>query len=483
MSSSFDKSQKKLKRKRKSNFCSTPVVTEGNRLSSISISAVDTNSSSSAKTVNKDIIRRTIETKKKTRRKKQRRKTKRKSKKDSDSDWETKWEQSVYDETLHSSNKKAVSDSDDVLFMDVKSPEHVRDAPRLLDDRLESPTLRFNQWQIESPRKITFAENKDTLPLKELPFLISPVDDSDEEEQPLFLKRDNAVRTYLRVRNPRHSKKHVSIEKCKQWLIDVRVPTTSSDLLWDNFVQNNCTNISKYLATPPNYENISSHQGKSGETGKDEDIDLNAVTNEGEKNWKDFQLRLHKDMNVVHGHWDKSLGKWSRTYDDYCFPAQEDVEFGGNSGTAQRMTLNQFLHKCKAEKGKVKENSSPLRSPRNVENDSNGTRNKRRLECFEFKSKRSRTMAADISDSELQRINELRKFASRLNAKEKSFPNEMSLDETTTTSRLSKLKRVKKHENVTRRQRITAKNKPAIRTVEVLSTVRYNKETQAWEHI
>lgn len=471
MSSSFDKSQKILKRKRTSNFCSTPAVTKANRPSSISISAVDTNSSSSAKTVNKDVIR-TIGTKKKTRRKKQKIKTKRKSKRDSDSDWETKSEQSVYDETLlHGSRKQPISDSENVLFMDVRSPEHVRDAPRLVDDRLESPILRSNQWQIESPRKISFGEKKDTLPLKELPFLISPFDDSDEEEQPLFLKRDNAVKTYLGIRNPRHSKKHVSIEKCKQWLVDVKVPTTSSDLLWDNFVQNNYKKISKYLATS-NYKEISSDQ-RNSETRKD----LNVVTNEEEKHWKG-NFQLHKDVSVVRGHWDKSSGKWSRTYDEYDFPAHEDVEFGENSGTAGRMALNQFLHKCKTEKEKVTENSRPL-SPQSNERDSNGT--KRTLECFEFKSKRS--IAADVSDSELQRINELRKFASRLNTKEKSFSNETSLDETATTSRLPSLKRVKKYENVTERQRKTAKNKPTIKTVEMLSTIRYSKEKQAWEAI
>lgn len=214
MSSSAEKLKRKSnisgQSKKSFNFCSTPMLGKTNKPDSISVSAVDTNSSSSTKEKRREIVAKDIEKKqkkktklkqkklkqkiedinkteeRKTRKKKKKKKKKRSKEKiiqiHSDENWETCDELS-----RQSSIRKIISRSEsDILFGDLKSPEKIREAPCFIEECLESPILRPREWKIESPEKINFEENE-LLPLKDLPLSYVQYNDSDDEDDELFL--------------------------------------------------------------------------------------------------------------------------------------------------------------------------------------------------------------------------------------------------------------------------------------------------------
>lgn len=215
MSSSAEKLKRKSnisgRSKKSFNFCSTPVLGKTNKPDSISVSAVDTNSSSSTKEKRREIVAKDVEKKqkKKTKLKQKKlkqktedinkteernteKKIKKKKKKKrpkekiiqihSDENWET------CDEVpRQSSIRNIISRSEsDILFGDLKSPEKIREAPHFVEECLESPILRPRKWEIESPEKINFEENE-LLPLKDLPLSYVQYNDSDDEDDELFL--------------------------------------------------------------------------------------------------------------------------------------------------------------------------------------------------------------------------------------------------------------------------------------------------------
>ncbi|XP_017789558.1 PREDICTED: uncharacterized protein LOC108571912, partial [Habropoda laboriosa] len=118
-------------------------------------------------------------------------------------------------------------------------------------------------------------------------------------------------------------------------------------------------------------------------------------------------------------------------------------------------------------------------------------RKKRFRENSESDTKMSKREMANVTESELQRIREVRKFASRLNAKEKTINyNEISLATTsknnTSDLRVSSLKRVNtrgtddRKDNCKRRKQIDTKSKPKIKAVTSLISVRFVKGKQQW---
>ena len=80
-----------------------------------------------------------------------------------------------------------------------------------------------------------------------------------------FSEAEDAVKNYLGLRNNRNDQNHMRIEKCKEWLVDVSVPTASSDYLWDDFIRNNHKNIGKYLASPVQKSSSKKRRGTSNE--------------------------------------------------------------------------------------------------------------------------------------------------------------------------------------------------------------------------
>ncbi|XP_071870335.1 uncharacterized protein isoform X1 [Bombus fervidus] len=541
MSSSSEKPQRRhtvSTCKRSLNFCSTPLKGKPKRPSSISISGVDSNPSSAKEQSKNQILVRISDGKQKRKKKKlqqktsklkgtvggnrgkekkkEKRKKKCKTKKsivkvDPNTDWETCNEDSHLPPINKSTEKfsqKATSGSDSsVLFKDLRSPERIREAPCFVEDRLQSPILLPRAWDIESPERLDFKENEGKLPVKDLPFSCL-FDDSDDEEDALCLKKENVVNTYLGLGNKAKSKNDIRIEKCKQWLVNVSVPTTSSDVLWDEFVKNNCKDISRYLVPTSNTQKSRLKKYRQTSNGNEKD-ENSIIQNDHEERsiFKEVKSELPEDMDIVRGYWDKSSQKWVRVHyrsDVYNFLNNKEDNFGG-------MTLNQFLQKCRDQKEQVDEPASFSSSPpsshskspfssypsspsliylqntkKNVKDIKSNPNNKRkRTKSFldDFESKRSKTTIANVSNLELQRINQIRRFALRLKKKRMMVDNEIpsTSKDINSDSRIRSLKRVSKNElddrekDKKRLKLIKVKDKPTIKSVEILNGVKKYK--------
>lgn len=212
-------------------------------------------------------------------------------------------------------------------------------------------------------------------------------------------------------------------------------------------------------------------------------------------------------MDIVRGYWDKSSQKWVRVRyrpDVYNFLHNKEDNFGG-------MTLNQFLQKCRDQKEQVDESesfsssppSSHSRSPfssypsspsliylqntkKNVKDLKSNPNNKRkRTKSFsdDFESKRSRTTMANVSNLELQRINQIRRFALRLQKKRMMVDNEIpsTSKDTNSDCRIRSLKKVSKNElddkekDKERLRLIKRNDKPTIKSIEILNGVKKYK--------
>ncbi|XP_033320730.1 uncharacterized protein LOC117217318 isoform X2 [Bombus bifarius] len=489
--------------KRSWNFCSTPLKEKPKRPSSISISGVDSNPSSAKEQSKNQILVRISDGKQKRKqrklqqktsklkgtvrgnrgkeKKKETRKKKCKTKKsivkvNPNTDWETCNEDSRLPPINKSTEKfsqKATSESDSsVLFKDLRSPERIREAPCFVEDRLQSPILLPRAW--ESPERLDFKENEGKLPVKDLPFS-RLFDDSDDEEDALCLRKENIVNTYLGLGNRAKNKNDIRIEKCKQWLINVSAPTTSSDILWNEFVKNNCKDISRYLVPTSNTQKsrIKKYRQTSNRNEKDE---YSIIQNDHEERsiFKEVKSELPEDMDIVRGYWDKSSQKWVRVRyrpDVYNFLNNKEDNFGG-------MTLNQFLQKCRDQKEQnTKKNVKDLKS------NSNNKRKRTKSFLDDFESKRFRTTMANVSNLELQRINQIRRFALRLKKKRMMVDNEMpsTSKDTNSDCRIRSLKRVSKNElddrekDKKRLRLIKMKDKPTIKSIEILNGVKKYK--------
>ncbi|KAK1129948.1 hypothetical protein K0M31_019642 [Melipona bicolor] len=495
MSSSFEKQQKRQTiagYKRSLNFCSTPVIGEAKKLSSISLSGIDSNSSSAREQNRRKILLESFARKQKRKRKLQTKKSKLKKKSkrakrhddektntNIDTDWETCYEESRRQPLVRkaSTSSDSGSGTPDALFRDWGSPEKVRRASQFVEKRLESPLLRPRAYEIESPERIDFDFKEDedrTLPLKDLPPSCIYLDDSDSDNKSRHIKAEDAVKNYLGLRNKRNDQNHVRIEKCKEWLVNVSVPTTSSDYLWDEFVRNNHKNIGKYLASAGNAQKspLKKRKSTSNENEEGEHFVIQSSPEEKFNFEKIEQAKLRKQMSIVRGHWDKSLQKWVRFYDTYDFPAAEDK-------FKRRMTLNQFLQKCRDKKSRLEEvesssqnvNENVEESGKNLNSNTRGKRKRKQVDFqFESKEERSSRTMTDISDSELQRINRIRQFASRLNAKKKMML-ETSKD-IESHREISSLKRIKENNTSDDEEDETVvkpRSKPTIKSIEILT--------------
>ncbi|XP_060827112.1 uncharacterized protein LOC132913128 isoform X2 [Bombus pascuorum] len=508
MSSSSEKPQRRhtvSTCKRSLNFCSTPLKGKPKRPSSISISGVDSNPSSAKEQSKNQILVKISDGKQKRKKKKvqqktsklkgtvggnrgkekkkEKRKKKCKTKKsivkvDPNTDWETCNEDSRLPPINKSTEKfsqKATSGSDSsVLFKDLRSPERIREAPCFVEDRLLSPILLPRAWDIKNPERLDFKENEGKLPVKNLPFSCL-FDDSDDEEDALCLKKENVVNTYLGLGNRAKSKNDIRIEKCKQWLVNVSVPTTSSDVLWDEFVKNNCKDISRYLVSTGNTKKsrLKKYRQPSNENEKDEN---SIIQNDHEERsiFKEVKSELPEDMDIVRGYWDKSSQKWVRVHyrsDVYNFLNNKEDNFGG-------MTLNQFLQKCRDQK-----EQNTKKNVKDIKSNPNNKRKRTKSFFDDFESKRSRTTIANVSNLELQRINQIRRFALRLKKKRMMVDNEIpsTSKDINSDSRIRSLKRVSKNElddrekDKKRLKLIKLKDKPTIKSIEILNGVKKYK--------
>lgn len=207
MSSSFERQQKRKTiagYKRRSNFCSTPVIDEVKKLSSISLSAIESNSSSAREQNRRKILleniarrqkrKKKLQQKSKPRKKKSKPRKKKSKRTDDDdkinTDWETCDEESRRQPLVRKASTSSASSASSKsrtfnLFRNLGSPEKVRRTSQFVENRLESPILRPRAYQIKSPEKVDFDFNEDegkTLPLKDLPSSRISLGDSDDNK-------------------------------------------------------------------------------------------------------------------------------------------------------------------------------------------------------------------------------------------------------------------------------------------------------------
>ena len=457
MSSSDEKSRNKstVGRKRNSNFCSTPVLVEkARRLSSISISAVETNSSSSAPRKSRGSRGQTegkapAEKQRKRKRKqasKARRQKGRNAAIDSDSDWETNWEQSVHEEATSQrvSTQKAAPSSESVLFEDVHgSPERVREAPRFFDDDpSQSPVFRSLRGKLQSPEKFGFKE-KGILVVEDLPTCRARVDEEADSEE-LILRRSTVV-TYPGARQEKRPKIREKIVECHGTLAKAWYPVATGNLLWDNFLKDNREKISKDISRSALSEHQESQTNRGGEC-----LDTQKSQSSGKTvfdKWGLIKPDL-REINATRGYWDKSSKKWVRVEDVYKFPQPEDPEFQKKDRRGRKMTLNEYLRKCRMEKENVSslDPCSPV-ARRNTAG--------------------SRRLRNDLGT--------IQKGASRCKNLQQEF--ERSKVESPLTR--SSLKRANNTDvdGSDAKRRLIAKNKPRIRAIEKVSSI-YNEAVQ-----
>ncbi|KZC05655.1 PREDICTED: uncharacterized protein LOC107194199 isoform X2 [Dufourea novaeangliae] len=480
MSSSSDNSQSsQVRLKRGSVFCSTPVKTVC-RKTSIGFSTVSNGSSSSVNTEQN-----VLKNKWKAQRKedKQLRKDRKKKKKitlreSSDSDWIT--ERILLDDEKENRQPNETdivhTTPEDVLYMGIGSPERLRRAEVFLDKLLDSPTILPHRREDKAPRKIDL-EDRTLLPLIDLPPLQYHFDDSDEEEE---LK--------LRARDRKKQKKKISIDKTKRWLVDMKIPTASADLLWDQYMQAHPEEMVKYAARCSRVESSSSGQQKKS-------------LNKGRRSELWPELGIPKHMTIARGYLNKFMKKSIRTYNDvYNFPEPPvDWEFQRNPETgAPNISLNEYLLKCKNRKQDEDiEAAGPSCSRNNRHTKKNMKYLKKRpyknidkkkavRKVYSSDSKNPELVSVDVSDEELDRILEIRSFELLLDeieektaAKEKSCQG-LNRESQENSTEITRKRRSEGEKNVAKRPKMAAKNKPVIRSIETLKRKYYKEGENHW---
>ncbi|XP_046819001.1 uncharacterized protein LOC124424253 isoform X2 [Vespa crabro] len=252
--------------KKANKVISTPIESEFPN-SSLSISDIKENSSDGVKQVNTTGIKRiasnNITNKKKIKRKRKVRKLYKRAadynkkgrklivSETSDSEWEIR-------STDTNSNKKDLSkllqtkdtniqDQQEIPYKLYETPERIRDAK--YDDHndfLLSPTLFSLRSNNNFPIKDIVDKEDD------LVFL-----DQDKEEidhiSPIFV-RSNHVKTYPSRRQKTSTKKLLENKENGNWLLDVRIPTNSADLLWDKYIKEHSDEFSQHFRSSDIYK-------------------------------------------------------------------------------------------------------------------------------------------------------------------------------------------------------------------------------------
>ncbi|XP_053973923.1 uncharacterized protein LOC128873921 isoform X1 [Hylaeus volcanicus] len=293
------------------NLCSTPMKTGKPRLSSISISGIDTNSSSDGVRKRKVLESEISPQKRRIKRRKrakvdletEKENKRSKSKKaispiNYDSDWVTESEQASYVQQDSPS-------SDNVLFKDLSEPECVREAYHVVDDELNTSLLEPRHREDEELEKIGVEVDLPTA--SHHPLRIGDTDDEDEE---FVSRREDGRRKYP----GRQPKKPVSPKsKRTEWLIGSKWPTTLSNILWDNYMRDHPKDREMYckISLPNSEEKKQNH--------------ANSAAEPLEKLWQDLKIPSH--TNVIRGSINRQSKKWVRKeheYGVYEFPDSED---------------------------------------------------------------------------------------------------------------------------------------------------------------
>ncbi|KZC07786.1 hypothetical protein WN55_09812 [Dufourea novaeangliae] len=483
MSSSSDNSQSsRVRLRRGSVFCSTPLKTVCWKIS-IGFSTVSNGSSSSVNT-EQNVSKK----KSKAQRKedKQLRKDRKKNKKkitlrvSSDSDWIT--ERILLDDEKENRqpNETDIVHTTSELFMGIGSPERLRQAEVFFDKLLDSPTILLHRREDEAPGKIDL-KDRTLLPLIDPPPLRYHFDDSDEEEELKLCARDR-----------KKQKKEISIDKTKRWLVDMKIPTASADLLWDQHMEAHPEDMVKYAARCSRCIRSKLESSSSGQQTKS--------LNKGRRSelWPELEIPEH--MTVVRGYLDKFMKKSIRTYNDVCnFSEPEDRENRKNpEAGAPIMSLNEHLLKLQNRKQDEDiEAAGPSYSRNNRHTNKNMKYSKKRpyknidkkkavRKVFSSDSKNPELVSVDVSDEELDRVREIRFYMllldaieEKMAAKEKSRQG-LNQESQENSKEITRKRRSEGEKNVAKRPEVAAKNKSVIRSTETLKRKYYKEGENHW---
>ncbi|XP_076653608.1 uncharacterized protein LOC143359515 isoform X2 [Halictus rubicundus] len=531
MSSSSDEPRKRrIKTGKKSVLCSTPLE-EACKLSNASPSAstIRTNSTSSI-VIRRRLIQRVKAEKKQkpafaekerkpAKAKKEQKKKKKKKKKtkegtnrkkpkkpvDSD-DWLTVEEQSD-DEKENLKQPPRTLTKGPALFQDTASPERVREAQHFHDYHFDSP-IRQRRGDDASPVPVDLGGYEKSLPSENLSHLRIRFDSSDEEEdEKLYFRRSSPVKSYPGARDRRKRKREIRINKSKQWLANLKVPTVAADTLWDDYVREHPEEMREYVAPPaerqeesPSSEDylISPRRKQNkGDRGK-------ATKKDNIENWWSkeiwFGQDVPRDRFRTRGHFDGTSRKWLRKVikpDLYRFPEPKDAEFEVSKTGAPRIRLNEYLKKCKARKDLDSQAAGPSCS-RNEQTPNETVKNtkieqkkklQRRKPVEDDSSSDTETANSAVAGSlatEWQRFSNLRSYATRLKANEREMLSK-SVTKSLNEKSLVPAKRIKQERasesstNDSKRAKIADENNaPVIKSVQKLVEKRYVKEKGHW---
>ncbi|XP_053986903.1 uncharacterized protein LOC128880637 [Hylaeus volcanicus] len=231
-----------------------------------------------------------------------------------DGEWVTESEHSSYS-------------SDAVLFKELQEPESVREAHHVVDDPLNASFLEPRHRENIELEKIDVVVNYE--PLQTVSHLPLQINDTDDEEEEFVLREEDETRKYP-GRQPRKSVNPKS--KCMKWLMDLKSPTASSNILWDDCTRDHPTERSMHIPQPNILRN------------KNEQNDADSAAEPLGKLWPG--LKIPPDMEVTRGTKDKQSKKWTRKYSVYIFPESEDDE-------SELISLREYRRKRKAEKEKM----------------------------------------------------------------------------------------------------------------------------------
>ncbi|XP_076182666.1 uncharacterized protein LOC143154396 isoform X2 [Ptiloglossa arizonensis] len=400
-SSSNDQSrERQLATNRISLMCSTPMKKGTTRPLSISVSAVDTNSSSSMSKIRKILIAQSPVRKQRKLRKMQETKLRRKHRKKKallptnvDSNWVTEWEVSA-DENVNfqqTPTKRGTSGSE-ALFQDLPSPEHTREAYHVIHDRLQSPILQSRQKKAESPVKIDSDDDYEPFSPTDTTHLLLRInyptdkdkeDLEDTESEEIFFSnysflpkysytvfdcaewliariqisgKEHAVKTYSRPRQLRQTKKVIEPkDKSKQWIMDVAIPTTSSDILWDDYVKDHPEEMHDYVASPATRAKLSKvNRSSEKKRNTSKQRKNRAKMKNYEKGpvssliWP--EVVIPTNMKMMSATMNRFSKTWIANHDVYDFFNSKERDLDRDNVTGTRISLNEFCRRCKAEK-------------------------------------------------------------------------------------------------------------------------------------
>lgn len=233
----------------------------------------------------------------------------------------------------------------DVLFVDLQSPEKVRRSTYFIHDRLESPICVSRTRRIsETPKGINYGQKEVSLSPKNLLPRLS--DDDDDLSPALVLKRDNISRTYPGSKQLKTYNTNISYDRTVDAYSYMYFPVGNSEHLWDKFVSENYEKVKQYLA-PPKDENRTSRP-KRKTLREALYLSSSKISSENTKMQMPKMMfeKYDKNMNVVTGVLDMSSGKWKRNY--MYISSESDEDF--NEAIKKGISRNKFQTKKRTSK-------------------------------------------------------------------------------------------------------------------------------------